>query len=50
MSTYFLLNFGVFEWLYPVQKMGPINTKFENVANLNVLFLTMWIFVLFIAL
>ena len=32
-----------FEWLYPVQKMGPINTKLENVANLNVLVLTMWI-------
>ena len=22
--------------------MGPINTKLENVANLNVFFLTMW--------
>ena len=33
---FFLVNFGVFEWLYLVQYR-------PNNANLNVLFLTMWV-------
>ena len=39
---FFLVNFGVFEWLYLVD-IGPINIKLENVANLNLLSLTMWV-------
>ena len=38
-AIYFLVNFGGFEWLYFVQYI-PINTKLENVANFNVLFVT----------
>ena len=37
--TDFLVNFGVFEWLYLIN-IGPIDTKLQNVANFKVFFLT----------
>ena len=42
--TDFLVNFGVFEWLYLVQYWSDmIDTKLQNVANFKVFFLTMWV-------
>ena len=41
-SIYFLVNFGFLNGCISFN-IGPINTKLGNVANFNVLFLTIWV-------